>query len=1398
MPGLYSLASAAAAGQRRGNKKAPVPVIVKTLTWFVGRLPAHFSLQQKVELIMLSSRFGNLWDVGQTVASLVSCVFYVLNTYDWVTPFGVDEGLTILFTVDYALRLFASPNRLRYPFGFFPIVDALTCLPVYLGWAANTQVSQLNFMRFVRVLRIMRILRAFKMLNASLSAFTKQLITLVLTVVSLVFLYAGLINLVEDQVYKELQGADPPRLVPFLDAVYYAVVTLATVGYGDIVPLTPIGKFMCCVFIATAIVVVPMQVNGLAEVISLSSRYRKAYHPSAETSHVVLVGNVRDGHMVREFLREFYHEDRMEDADHMGVDCRCVILGLDEPSEEVRKLLSDAQYTDRLQYIRGSAMNADDLERARVDVADAVFIVSDVKSTDARTADNVTTLRALKIQNFAPATRVYVHTLSTEALGRLQTGHDIGEAMCVDEWRARLLAHAAVLPGFATLVTSLIRTMSVQTEAEDTWLSEYSVGAAGEVYALPCPPALDGLSFSDIARAVYDRFGGTMTVWGVREPEVAATSAEGIARFRRIAEQASQRNLLSTVPLRIRGSTQSTKSFAASARGSPTKDRSGSADTPRALSPGAADSASSVPRGEVRVPGRVLFNPGSCYRVKEGQTLYILGQNFDEVDNILAPGTFTQAVDALRESPGPDGKSGPGGWTQPLAGADTEWTWEGNGRAAVERDRTRRQAGALDDAILKETAPVLSMESVKLASPSVYTDSHSPSTQARKLWSEVKGSITSTVASAQVRGTASSAVHTAGGGDSSSVHASILRNRSRRFSASHITTSSGLDLITAAAAGEGFGGEDASRPGVVESPVMGFSVAVQQTMERRRALQSVIIRDVTMLRPVLHRHIIVCGSLRAFCGFLSPLRDSHMSHTALWRHIVLLTSYDDTPVATAAVEDISRFKGVSIVLGSPSNEADLRRAGVCSADSLILLADTGISAAHDARAAMESSDSSGSSAGFEHEPVDPRAQAEALDATVIFRYLVLEQLLSSLQVRPSFYILVELTMLENLQVLNSKRVGKLRMLQDVGARHDRIAAMLTRGIVSVPAPPGTPRGALTSGIKQSSSRAFAFAAGDTPSVVRVGSPAGRGGSVKRAVSFRKAASTRGLPTSSATVRPDVSRLPLTAPLGSRIVVPIIGMGQPASEGATNGVPSSAPLPSPPGAGDNRLARLAQWLTATAGLRSQERGADAPAVGLINTFNLPFFAAGYAFPVDSLHAVLASAYYNKDIVPFAEELMSPSPGRASRLITEPVPRRFHGRPYVELWRAMSERYDAVVVGLYRCNCSKGAPLPYVYTNPLPTTTLLSDDSGEDLMYVLTRRPLFTGPQAVEPRELSGMEEVWGWPGADSTPHAFAARGPSTPVYTPNARAEPTLPLPGTPSTLHFLPGAVVTPDGEGRG
>jgi len=226
---------------------------------------------------------GEAFDLLLIASIVLNVVVIMLDSVAWIHAehqrllYGLAWGFTILFTIEYVLRLLCVKNPLRYTFSFFGIVDALAVFPAYFGLLLSGTLS-LSVVRLLRVLRIFRVLRLphfmreAASLGASLRASRRKIMVFLLTVLTLVVIVGALMYTIEDH---EQSGFTS---IPV--SVYWAIVTLTTVGYGDISPQTPLGQFLASVvmILGYSIIAIP------TGIVTVEWAQNRSQRPAASTS----------------------------------------------------------------------------------------------------------------------------------------------------------------------------------------------------------------------------------------------------------------------------------------------------------------------------------------------------------------------------------------------------------------------------------------------------------------------------------------------------------------------------------------------------------------------------------------------------------------------------------------------------------------------------------------------------------------------------------------------------------------------------------------------------------------------------------------------------------------------------------------------------------------------------------------------------------------------------------------------------------------------------------------------------------------------------------------------------------------------------------------------------------
>lgn len=210
---------------------------------------------------------GKLFDVLLLWSILLSVIVVMLESVeslkmaygDYFT--AIEWGFTILFSIEYLARIYSIKKPFSYIFSFYGIVDLLSLIPTFLsffivGSHSLSVIRTLRLLRIFRVLKLGRFLNEAKGLNKALAASKHKIIVFLFAVMSVTTILGTVMYLIEG---KESGFTSIPT------SIYWAIVTLTTVGYGDIAPATVLGQTIASLImiIGYGIIAVPTGIVGV-------------------------------------------------------------------------------------------------------------------------------------------------------------------------------------------------------------------------------------------------------------------------------------------------------------------------------------------------------------------------------------------------------------------------------------------------------------------------------------------------------------------------------------------------------------------------------------------------------------------------------------------------------------------------------------------------------------------------------------------------------------------------------------------------------------------------------------------------------------------------------------------------------------------------------------------------------------------------------------------------------------------------------------------------------------------------------------------------------------------------------------------------------------------------------
>lgn len=467
----------------------------------------------------------------QFTASLLFVGLFVLDTYSTAAQgsfrYFLEIVLCLIFGVEYMHRLMTKHpdwgSKLRMVTAPRNIADLLSFAPPLVEAAFKQFVPGFSFgmldFRWIKLLRSMRVMRV-GLLGAELRSLhlsTKRgswltaganfrLIQLATSIFMLLFVASAIIQIVEQ--------------MPFHKAVYLVATTLSTVGYGDVVATSFIGRAAILAMIALGIVLIPVQAAAFYAELSARRVIRGSLPDWRGKPFVLLSTRLTE---VRAFS-DFFAEYRQALGSSSRFPRTTKLMALcNRPSFEFSAFqeLHDRAVT----LVEGSAVSGQDLVTVRAERALAVLLLADRFTTDPEAEDLGILFQVWACKSYTKSVPLFVQTLKQSTVRQVAPFLDLGQDVIVstEETRFRMLALSAVCPGASTLIGNLMRSSAVlPREAQDStlagrrWLRQYVNGTEFSFCTAAVQRHLAGQTFADVAEWLFRTAG--FVICGVIEP----------------------------------------------------------------------------------------------------------------------------------------------------------------------------------------------------------------------------------------------------------------------------------------------------------------------------------------------------------------------------------------------------------------------------------------------------------------------------------------------------------------------------------------------------------------------------------------------------------------------------------------------------------------------------------------------------------------------------------------------------------------------------------------------------------------------------------------------------------------------------------------------------------------
>ena len=487
-----------------------------------------------------------------SILTTLSYIYYLICTYKnklFKSLNYLDFFICSLIIIEHIINILLAHHIFLYLISIESILYFFIEIPPFFTSMCSDFYLDKTY-RFINITRVIRLTKSYLMIDVIQSkekSVKNQILNIFFTLLLIILIFAGVIHILDlENVEEQLKiqfGVEERQNLKlrqhFHHYLYFIIVSLTTVGYGEIMPISILSQLMIIALVVVIIVVVPDQTNELINLNNSQTIYeRKNYISSEDVPFIVLIGNIGLD-ALRSFCEEYFHKDHGKFYRHI------VILINKFPNRHFEAFLNEKDNNKFIFYLQGDPMKSYDLLRTDILKAKSCIILSEKNTKDPFSEDQRALLLAIFIKKFYYLTslenflnengkeisiddisrinfknnnfKIYLQLNKSESYqyyySTLQKVYRKNmtkdQLLVIETLKMNLLSKSCITPGIISLLSNLIISSStgiMKSKNEPEWLREYSEGTQYEIYKFSAEGQLLNFNYQHLTIELYNKF----------------------------------------------------------------------------------------------------------------------------------------------------------------------------------------------------------------------------------------------------------------------------------------------------------------------------------------------------------------------------------------------------------------------------------------------------------------------------------------------------------------------------------------------------------------------------------------------------------------------------------------------------------------------------------------------------------------------------------------------------------------------------------------------------------------------------------------------------------------------------------------------------------------------------